>query len=167
MITDKYIILNSKLYKKQKQQEQELVKRLFEVASREIASETLHNGEREASYLKNLTLKFYNTPTGGSSTVYYSDRTITIILNLEGARYRIRAGYTDDYYLGRRALLKKYTLHYLHNEIRFLIYHELKHSIDAYTFSDYTYWPKRRKEYQADCYALKHLKHSRRATWNS
>lgn len=103
-----------------------------------------------------------------SSCYSYSTGYSKISISITGAKYRARNGYQlDDYYQGRKELLNKYILHNLHNQIRFVIYHELKHSIDNSKNMNYSEWPQRRAEYQADCYALKHLKHSRRADWNA
>lgn len=104
--------------------------------------------------------------TSFSHCYSYFDGSYKITLSIAGAKIRIKEGYTDCYYQGRKELLAKYTLHNLHNEIRFLIYHELKHSIDRSNNKDYNRWPERRREYQADSYALSKLKRSRRADWN-
>jgi len=147
------------LYRKQKQKEKRLLKKLF----LELANETI---KMELGHTKLYpTFKVISDELGNSA---FNNTTLQIKLNLKGIDYVVKNGYNNMYYKNRKILISKYTLHNKHNEIRFVIYHELKHFCDRIKYDENSYitFGQRGAEYRADSYALSKLKHSKNAKWN-
>lgn len=147
------------LYRKQKQREKLLIKKLFLVFANRTIREELDN-TKWYPILKIVTDRLDSNK--------FNYNTLQIKINLKGIEYFVKNGYNDMYYKGRKVLTSKYILHNRHNEIRFAIYHELKHFCDRikYGKNPHLTFGKRGAEYRADSYALSKLKHSRRANWN-
>jgi len=142
--------MSGPIYHKQSERREKLIKRLFLSSANETIKEELGNTK------KHPTVAIIYKENCGSS-FYYTN--LHIEVNLLAIKRISQEGYKDDYYSGRRLLISKYTLHNIHNETRFVIYHELKHFCDyvKYSKNPHLTFGEEEAERRADNFALSKL----------
>ena len=143
------------IYQRQSKRREELIKKLFLVISKKKTIKEELNDIKQYP-----TMTIISETSCGSSFNY---DTLHIKININAIVRITKDGYKDDYYMGRKTLINKYTLHNRHNETRFVICHELKHFCDRikYGKDPYLTFGEEEAERRADSFALSKLNPSR------
>ena len=84
---------------------------------------------------------------------------VKIVIDLKSIVKRIKQGYSDKYYEGRKNKLNPLILNNRKRHIRFVLLHELKHAIDRKEIGyEYVNWNCEKVEKRADDFAIERLK---------
>lgn len=146
----------------------QLIKKLFWILLAQAIKN--HNIKNDLYNRVKIKIKKFGTGSRHHIDIYQGIILHTVTVDLFNSEILKENGLNlPNYYEDRPRIINKYIYHNRHNKLRFTLLHEIKHIIDndkegtKYHYNS----TELNREYRADCYALKYLKHSTLAEWNT